>query len=121
MKRKFTQDPFALGGESEQDLPAVLATAPTANVAVGGQAIDQLDGAVVLNLQPLGNFPNAGPGILRTSFDGQHHLVLAGFQASAARCLLAEMQETTNLMTQIRQGLKIGRCESFAHVANYIV
>jgi hypothetical protein len=76
---------------------------------------------VVLNLQPFGDFSYSRPRVLRQSLDGQHHLVLARFQANASRYLLAKMQKTTNLMAEIGERLKIGRCESFAHVANYMV
>ena len=58
---EFTQQPFALWSQVEQDLTPVFSARVTSNVTGRRHAIYQLDRAVVLDLQPFRQFRDPGP------------------------------------------------------------
>jgi hypothetical protein len=72
-----------------------------------GQPIHQFDSTVVLDLQPLGDFGHSRTSSRRQSFQSQHELVLSRLQPGPSRVLLAEVQETANLVSQFRKRLII--------------
>jgi hypothetical protein len=77
---------------------------------------------VVFNLQTLRQVSDAWPHPSRQTFERQHQLVLARFQARAPGSLLTEMQEAPDLVTQLRQRLIVRQGEGLHEyiVSRYI-
>lgn len=97
---EVAEDLLPFGGEVQQNLPAVFAIALAAHVAALGQAIGQLDRAVMPQLQPFRQYTNPRAPMLGKSFDGQQELMLAGFHVCLACHLLTEAQEFADLVAQ---------------------
>jgi hypothetical protein len=74
-----------------------------ADIAAGSEPVYQLNRTVMSNLQPLGQLTDAWAQICGQPFQGKHELMLAGFKASHAGSLLAEVKKTADLITQFRQ------------------
>ena len=73
------------------------------------QPVDQLDGAVMPDLQALSQFADGGRHFRRQTLDRQQQLVLLRFQAVSARRFLAVAQEPADVITEFRQRAKAGR------------
>src|ERR1700728_1032585 len=65
----------------------------------------------MLNLQPVGHFPNPRPHSLRNPLDGQHELVLRHLHSSRPYGVLTEAQELPNLVAELGQSLIIRQGE----------
>src|SRR5580698_6204754 len=92
------------------------------DIPASREPVHQLDRAVMLNLQSLRQFADPWPNPFRQSLERQHQLVLMGLNTRRSRRLLAEMQEFSNLVPQLRQRLIVGLGKFFFHdCANYIV
>src|SRR6202451_327131 len=65
----------------------------------------------MLNLQPVGHFPNPRPHSLRNPLDGQHELVLRHLHSSRPYGVLTEAQELPNLGAALGQSLIIRQGE----------
>lgn len=64
------------------------------------QPVDQLNCTVMLHLQPFGQDSDRRRRTFQT-FEGQKQLMLLGFEPGTARCLLAEMEETADLVAKL--------------------
>ncbi|HTM38633.1 MAG TPA: hypothetical protein VL156_17910 [Terriglobales bacterium] len=100
MQREFPQDSFTLGRELQHDFSPVFRAAFTAYEPSGFKPVHQFYGAVMVNLQPFGDFCDPRPDIQGQSFDGQQKLVLAWFKTGIARSTLAEAQKTADLVSE---------------------
>lgn len=69
---------------------AIFRPALAAHKSGGFQAVHQFNGAVVLDLEALGDFSDLGADILRQPFEREKKLMLARLQTCLARCPLAE-------------------------------
>jgi len=97
---------FAKRREVNQHLPAIRWSPRTGYQAAARQPVDQLDGAVVLDLQSFGNHSNTRRLTRRSqTSEGQQQLVLLRFQACGSRRLLAEMEKSSNLVAKFRERL----------------
>src|ERR1700752_3805448 len=84
MLRDLLKETFSSGQEGNEDPAAVVAAAGATHVAVGFQAVDELDGAVVLQGQALGQRLDGGFAVFRQATNGQGHQGLLGFEADGA-------------------------------------
>jgi len=75
------------------------------NKATSLQPIHQFDSAVMLDLQPLGQFRNLGTNLRWQTLDGEKKLVLTWFQSRVARCSFAKPQKPANLVPEFGQRL----------------
>ncbi len=66
-------------------------------------AVDQLDRAVMPELQALGEFAHSGVGVFRETFDRQHKLMLLRLYARLARFFLTDAQKTADLVSEFRE------------------
>ena len=98
MKREMTQNLLSPRGQRKQHFAAVLAAALAADIPSRGQPVDQFNRAVMLNLQALRQFADAGANPCGQSLERQHELVLARLQPGVASGLFAEMQEAADLV-----------------------
>ena len=56
---------------------------------------------MVLNLHPLGQLRDPGPGTLRKALQSQHELVLLRLESCIPGGLLTEIQKATDLVAQL--------------------
>jgi hypothetical protein len=89
--------------QANQHLAPVGACVFTAHRAALDHPINQLHGAVVQNLKPVGELPDRRPGAFGQSFDGKQQLVLLRLESMAAGRHSAELQKPANLKTKLRQ------------------
>jgi hypothetical protein len=100
---KLAEDFFTFRREADEHLPAILVRAMPPHATRGGEAVDQFDGTVMPDLQPLGELGDTGTRSPRQAFEGQHQLMLLRLEAGLASRLLAEVQEAPQLVTDLRQ------------------
>lgn len=77
---------------------------------MGFEAIDELDGAVVLDLQAFGERADGGVVGSGQSFDGEERLILLRLNSGGAGGLLAQILKAAHLIAEFRQSAVI---ESF--------
>jgi len=73
----------------------------------GLQTIDQLDRAVMLDLQPLGQRSNGCSLAAGQAFHRQQRLMLLRFQTCGARCFFAEIEKSPDLVAKLPQSLNV--------------
>ena len=89
--------------ELEQDFTAVGLAARASDETVRLQPVAQLDSAVMLDLQSLGQYTDRHLGLTWQSLDRQQRLMLLRLDASDAHGLLAKIQEPANFVPKISQ------------------
>jgi hypothetical protein len=100
MQGQFAEHPFTLPGKREQYFSPVASAPVTTHKTTGRQPVCQLDGAVVPNLQALGQLSDTRADLERQALEGQHELVLPRLQPDNARRLFAKVQELADMVTQ---------------------
>jgi hypothetical protein len=91
---------FALRREEELDLAMVVLGARAGDETAGFDAVDELDGAVMLELHALGEHRDA---VAVARADGQEKLMLLRLDARGTRCFLTEMQKAPNRVAEVVQ------------------
>jgi hypothetical protein len=97
------QDRLALLGEPHDDLSSVRGMAPPLDETALLQAIDQAHGAVMPNLEALGECAHGRGHARWETGNHQQELMLLGLEIRGASNLLAEMKEPTNLVAKLGQ------------------
>lgn len=101
---KGSQESLAFGQKRDEYLAPVLLGPASSDQTGALQAIDQLDGAVMLQLHLLRESANSGAQVRWKSLDGKEKLVLLGLKSGIARGHFAEMQEAPDLISKLSQG-----------------
>src|SRR5205085_10727640 len=117
IERQVAQQPLAPAGQFNQHHATVRSGRAAAYQPVALRAIDKLDRAVVLDLQPAGKFTNGGLQAGGQAFNGQQQLMLLRFEASFARGFLTEAQEVANVIAQLGERAIFGSGDSGLCVA----
>jgi hypothetical protein len=91
----------------DQDLAPVDVAATPCRKSPLDQAIRQLHGAVMANLQAFGERADRGPPPLGKSFDGEQELVLPGLDTGGPRLAFAEREEAADLVAKLGQSLVV--------------
>ena len=78
------------------------------------KAVDQLDGAVVADAQPLREVADRHRSAARKSLDRQQRLMLARGQAGVFRLDLAEFEEAADQVAKLGQPLVVGLADGGA-------
>jgi hypothetical protein len=102
-QRKLAQKPFAAYGQPQQDLPAIRLTASAAQQAFCFHPIHQLDGAVMLNLQPLCKHADGRAQAHGQTLDREKSLMLSRRDAGSAGSPLAEIQKAADFISTLRE------------------
>jgi hypothetical protein len=102
-QRKLLEDPLAARGDNELHLAPIGAIARPPDPAVCFETAAQLHGAVVANLEPLGQDSDRRLESGRPALDCQQGLMLLRFNPGGARNDLAEVQEPANFMPEVRE------------------
>lgn len=104
--RQITQDPLAFGREPDQYLAAVLASGFSNNSSGPLQPVDQIYGAVMLDLQAIREFADSGDFFSGQTLDRQEQLMLLWLDAMGARGVLTKTQEAPHLVPELGQAAK---------------
>ena len=120
VQRQIPQDLVSCRGKRQEHLTPILAAAAPSDVAGASQPIDQFDRAVMLDLQPLRQFADARARSVRKPFQREQQLVLARFEAGVTGRLLAERQESADLIPKLCQRFVIFRGKVRLHGRDYI-
>ncbi len=103
LRGALAQDPLTLLGEPNDHLPSVGGLAPSLDESALLQAIDQAHGAVMPDLETLGERAHGRRRTWWETSDHQQELMLLGFEILGASNLLAEVQKATNLIAKLCQ------------------
>jgi hypothetical protein len=94
-----------VAGELNEDSPAVLGRWSPRHQLFQHKAVDQSNGAVVAEPQPLGQLAHGDSIASGKTFDRQERLMLLGCDAGAMCGLFAEMKELPQGVTKLGQYL----------------
>ena len=92
--------------EFDEDFTLIFVVVPASNGAAFHKAIYQFDGAVMAKAKLLRKCGDGGTAVPWQSFDGQQYLVLLRFKSLGAGCILAEVQELTDTVTELGKAPK---------------
>ena len=105
MQRQFGEHFLSLGSEREENFAAVVLSPRALDKSSSLQTVHQFHRTVVANFHTTGQFPDSRTHVGRHALDRQHQLVLPSFQTCLLYHLLAETEETSDLVTELRQCL----------------
>lgn len=108
MKRQIAENALAVCGKRDVYLPAILCAPAALNEISFLEPADQLDRAVVPNLQAFSKIGNAGTVFTPGAANCEHELMVLGLYACLARCFLAEMEKSAYLIAKISKRPVIG-------------
>jgi hypothetical protein len=98
------QHTLAAWPQRHHDLPAIATGAMPHDHAPGDESIDELHGAVMADMQTLGERPDRRRAAPLEAFDLKQQEVLLGLDTRRARRRLAGTEDTANLIAPLRQG-----------------
>lgn len=104
---KMPQNPLALRREFHAHLSPVLVSAGFLDETTLHEPVYQFDGAMVLELKTLSEICDARACVRARTLHGKHQLMVLRLQSHPPGRILAEAQETADLVTEFRQGLVI--------------
>ncbi len=124
MQRELPENLFSPFRQANQNLPVIFRTAGPFGQTPFLQTVEQFHRAVVLDLKALSDIADGRDASLRKTLQSQQQLVVLRLKAGRPRRLFAEMQESPDLMAELRQSSILGiryinPC--FVHSSNYIV
>src|SRR6202012_4715944 len=82
--RDLLKEAIATRQERDENAAAVVTASSASHVAIRFQAVNQFDGAVVLEGEALGECLDSGLAPYREAANGKQHQVLLGFEAYGA-------------------------------------
>jgi len=100
---------FTGSRQIHENFAAILLAAAPANGSAAREAVDELDGAVMLDAEARGELAHSGPDAFRHAFDRQQKLVLSRLKIPRAGLLLAEVEKTADLKAKLRQSAIVGQ------------
>jgi len=106
-RREARKQRFACRLEVHLDLPAIGFARLALHEAERLAACDERDDAVMLRLQPLGEFADGRPFAVRIALDVQQQQLLQRRHAFALRGALGEAFETPHLVAEFGQLLEV--------------
>ena len=95
-------------GKGEANLAMVTGVGGAANVFFPGEAVGEADGAMVLDLEALGEFADGDVAAAGEAFDGEEGLVLLGGKAGGMGGRFAEVKEFPQGIAEFGQALVMG-------------
>ena len=109
VQRELAEHRLSPRREFDEDLASVDECAAPPHEPPLRQAVDQLDGAVVVHLEPLGQLADRRVPAPREALHGEQELVVLGLEAGGTGRLLAESEEPADLVAELGQGPVGGR------------
>jgi len=99
-ERELAQHLFSLWGEVDKN-PSLISLIPTAlDETALNEPIDQLDGAMMRELEPLGQGADGRFPSLRQTPHGKEQLMLLGLKTRRSCSLLAEAEKAAKLIAK---------------------
>jgi hypothetical protein len=98
-----TQDRAAGRSQPDPDLTLVFSASNSGDCAGDLKPVHQFDGAVMLDEEPCGNFPNRGPYTLRKALHGKQQLMLLRLDVMLLCGGFTEMKELPDLPPELGQ------------------
>lgn len=105
--REARENRLSLAGERQQNLPPVGGAAPAADEALGLEAIDQTDGAVVPQTQAFGEISHGNGAPTGAAPYGEQRLMLLCRQSRLLCGGLAENQKLPDHMTKLGEPAEV--------------
>jgi hypothetical protein len=101
-ERELAQYLFSLWGEGDQN-PSLISLIPTAlDETALNEPINQLDGAMMRELEPLGQGADGRFPSLRQTLHGKEQLLLLGLKTRSSGSLLTKTQKAAQLIAKFR-------------------
>jgi hypothetical protein len=107
VQRQMFQNVLALGRKLYMYFALVIRTAGLLDETPLREPVHQLDGAVVLKLETLGEICDARSWVVARSLRSEHKLMVLRLQSRLAGRVLTKAQETADLVSEFRQGLVV--------------
>jgi hypothetical protein len=104
MASDLFEEAVAAGKQRDEDAAAIVAAAGAANEAVGFEAVDEFDGAVMLEGEAFGEVLNGGLAALGEATNGEEHQVLLRLEAYGAGFGVAFAKEVADAVAQLGEG-----------------
>lgn len=98
------EKPAAFGRDLDEDFSPIKLARALYHKPVFDRAIDELDSAVVLNLEPLGETADRRPKVILQPPNGEQQLVLLRLESHFASARLAEGEKSTDAVPNFRKG-----------------
>jgi len=117
MRSETGQTFLACARQSDQHASAVVGGAEANQKTAFHQPVDQLDRAVMAELQPLGEGADSRRSAARQAFQSEQQLMLLRLDAGALRGRVAEAQKAPDLIAKLGQSAEVG----LARFHKYIV
>ncbi len=115
MDGELTQPFSALFSEEDENLAPVDVAARTPDEPALLGAVDEFGGAVVLELEALGEFTDRRRAVRRHPFDGEEELMLLRFKIGRPRDPLTDAQEAAQPVAKLRQRPVLGVRDLLLH------
>jgi len=98
---QFFENDFTPLCEGKTYLAAILLTRDTLHIIFYDKPVGQPDGAVMQNLQPLGQFANSDVIAAKKTLDCQHGLMLLRRDSGRVSCLFTKTEESSQTITEL--------------------
>jgi hypothetical protein len=106
--RQPTKQPLSARGERDHDLPTIGSVRRPAHEPARFATIDQLDGAVVAELESFCEHADRRSEAERQAPHGEEQLMLTGLDSNLRRRLLAEADEAAKPIAEFRERTVLG-------------
>ncbi len=103
-------------GDLYQDMAPVIGSSQSAYEALLNESIDELDGAVVLQLHSFGQCANGRLDPVRQAANRKKQLMLLRFDPRLPGRILAKTEKATNLIAQFRHCFKVNPGSVTIHI-----
>lgn len=99
-ERELPQYLFSLWGEVDKNPSLISLISTTLDETALNEPIDQLDGTMMRELEPLGQGADGRFPSLRQTLDGKEQLMLLGLKTRSSCSLLAEAEKAAKLIAK---------------------
>jgi len=115
MPRYLLQQFFPTRQERDENAAAIIAAAAAAHIAVSFETVDELDGTMMLEREPVGKNADGGFLALREAANGQQEKILLGLKAGGAGDNVAFADKFADAIAKLREGLIFGGGDLLRH------
>lgn len=98
---ELSEHALAFRGELDEHTAAVLDAAAAPDKAARFEAVEQLDGAVMAELETFGEIADGDFLVRRRALRGEHELVLLRLESGFTRGVFAEAKEEPQLVAKL--------------------
>ena len=110
-QRQPSKSRFSARRDEEPHAATVFPVSAFPDHAGGGHAIGEFHSAVMAQVQAFRDVHDSGLRAIRKTLQGEQQLMLLGAETFGASRLLTEMEEGSNLISELRQRAKVFRMQ----------